>query len=206
MVAHADHGGHPRPEARAACALGLVSRSPDARARRPVSAATACGASRARAFARGAGARIGSDEVARARPPPVRASARAEATLGEAGRSRSWACAFSRQALASVSPASQSILLADQPLDFVDVFLVGGGDDRNRDAGFAGAPGAADPMHIILRMRGNIEIEHMAHVRDIEAAGGDVRANDEVHVAALERIERGHAGALIHVAVQGARH
>ena len=87
-----------------------------------------------------------------------------------------------------------------------DVFLIGGGDDRNRDAGFAGASGAANPVDIILRMGRNIEIEHMAHVRDIEAAGGDVRANDEVHAAALERIERGHAGALIHVAVQGRRH
>ena len=44
----------------------------------------------------------------------------------------------------------------------------------------------------------------MADVWNIEAARRDVRANDEVDAAALERIERGHAGALIHVAVQDA--
>ena len=97
-------------------------------------------------------------------------------------------------------------LAGDQPFDFEDIFLVGGSDDRKRDAGFASATGAANPMDIILRMGRDIEIEHMADVWNIEPARRDVRANDEVDAAALERIERGRAGALIHVAMQARRH
>ena len=43
-------------------------------------------------------------------------------------------------------------LAGDQPLDFGDVFLIGGGDDRKRDTGFASAAGAANPVDIILGM------------------------------------------------------
>lgn len=128
------------------------------------------------------------------------------------GPPRSLAVLAARCALAGFLPgeigeafAREPIDLAsDQPLDFEDVFLIGGGDNRERDAGFARASGAADAMDIILGMGWDIEIEHMAYVWNVEAARRDVRADNKVDVAGLESIQGNHAGALIHVAVQDA--
>src|SRR5580704_16397380 len=92
----------------------------------------------------------------------------------------------------------------DQPLDFENVFLIGGGNERECDAGFARASRAADAMDIILGMSWDIEIEHMAYVWNVEATRRDVRADDKVDAAGLESIEGNHAGALIHVAMQDA--
>ena len=59
------------------------------------------------------------------------------------------------------------------------ISLIGGGDDGDRDAAFAGAPGAANPMDIILGVGRHIEIEDMADVGNIETARRDVGADDQ---------------------------
>ncbi len=92
--------------------------------------------------------------------------------------------------------------LADQFLDRVDVFGVLGDGDGEGVAFAPGAPGAADAMHVILGMNRHVEIEDVAHVLDIEAAGGDVAADQERDLALLETRQHLVARGLGHVAVQ----
>src|SRR5215470_12029606 len=83
--------------------------------------------------------------------------------------------------------------LADQRLDRGHRFAVGAGDDRDRGAAAAGAAGAADAVHVVIGMEWHVEIEHVAHVRNIEAARRDVRCNQQAHIAFAEGVERGPA-------------
>ena len=48
----------------------------------------------------------------------------------------------------------------------------------------------------------HVEIEHVAHVGDVEPAGGDVGGDQERGLAAAEPVERGHARGLVQIAVQ----
>ena len=59
-------------------------------------------------------------------------------------------------------------------------------------------------MHVVIGMMRHIEIEDVAHDRDIEAAGGDVGGDQQRNLALAELIQRRGARRLIHIAVQGA--
>ena len=58
--------------------------------------------------------------------------------------------------------------------------------------------------HVIVGMVRHVEIEDVADGGNVEAAGGDVGGDQQRNLALAELIERGGAGRLIHVAVQGA--
>src|SRR6185436_2174900 len=92
--------------------------------------------------------------------------------------------------------------LADQLLDRGHRLAVGTCDDGDRDAAAAGATGAADAMHVVVGVEWHIEIEDVAHVGDVETAGGDVRGNQEAHVTLAEGVECRHPFGLAHVTVQ----
>src|ERR1700681_2647149 len=94
--------------------------------------------------------------------------------------------------------------LADQFFDGDDGFLVERSDDRDRGAGASGASGAADAVDIVIGMMRNVEIEDVAHGRNIEAAGGDVGGDQQRNFTLAELVEGGGTSRLIHVAVQGA--
>ena len=64
--------------------------------------------------------------------------------------------------------------LADQLLDRVDRLAVDGRDDGDGGAAQAGAAGAADAVDVIVGVMRHVEIEDVAHRRDVEAARGDV--------------------------------
>ena len=71
--------------------------------------------------------------------------------------------------------------------------------------GSAFAPSAAgppDPMHVILGMMRHIEIKHMAQSADIEAAGSDIRTNQQLQFTSLEFFQSHETQRLRHVAVQ----
>src|SRR5262245_60588341 len=53
--------------------------------------------------------------------------------------------------------------LANRLLDRGDGFRIRRLHDRHRGAAASGAAGAADAMHIIVRMMRDVEIEHVAH-------------------------------------------
>ena len=50
----------------------------------------------------------------------------------------------------------------------------------------------------------SIIVDDVADVRDVEPAGRDVRADEQLDLIVAERVERGHAGALIEIAMQRA--
>ena len=94
--------------------------------------------------------------------------------------------------------------LADQLLDGLDGLLVRRRHQRDRGAGASGAAGAADAVDVVVGVMGNVEIEDVAHRGNIEAAGGDVGGDEQRQLALAELVQRGEAGGLFHVAVQGA--
>src|SRR6185503_20024790 len=49
------------------------------------------------------------------------------------------------------------------------------------------------------------EIEHVTHRRNIEPTRRDIGGDQELHLATAELVERGGAGRLVHVAMQGDR-
>src|SRR6478672_7676374 len=106
---------------------------------------------------------------------------------------------LSRFARQGVGPGNA---LADQLFDLGDSPAVAGADDGVGRAGFAGAAGATDAVHVVVGMMGDVEIEDVADIRNIEPAGGDVGGDQQFGFAAAERIERCGARRLIQVAVQ----
>ena len=71
-------------------------------------------------------------------------------------------------------------------------------------AEFASTPRSANPVHVVVASPRHIEVEHVADVGDVEAAGCNVTGCQEQNLARAEAIERRHARALIHIAVQRA--
>ena len=47
-----------------------------------------------------------------------------------------------------------------------------------------------------------VVVDDVADVGNVEAARRDVRADQQLHVVVAERVERGHARALVEIAVQ----
>src|SRR3954454_1375815 len=92
--------------------------------------------------------------------------------------------------------------LADQLFDRCHRLEVQRGHDGDRGAGASGASGAADAMDIVVGVMRNVEIEDMACGRDVEAAGSDVRGDQQGNFTLAELIQCCGAGRLIHVAVQ----
>ena len=81
-------------------------------------------------------------------------------------------------------------LLLDQALDVAHHARVVARDQRDRQSRRAGAAGAADAVHVVLGVERHVVVEHRGQVDDVEAARGHVGGHQQLHVAALERIER----------------
>ena len=75
--------------------------------------------------------------------------------------------------------------------------------ERNRVAVHARARGAADTMHVSLRLHREVIINHVRNVIDIEAACGDVRGDEHLKASTVEAIQRACASGLRFVAVNG---
>ncbi len=77
-------------------------------------------------------------------------------------------------------------------------------DEGDRDAGLARAAGAADAVHVGLLVLGDLVVDDVGDVVDVDAAGGHVGGHQHVDVAGAERLEGLLAGDLVQVAVHGA--
>ena len=81
-------------------------------------------------------------------------------------------------------------------------------DDLTLDSAVGGAIGgasasrAADTMHIIVCVDGDVEIENMAHCFDVEAPRCDIGADQKFYFAFLEGFERVGSLKLIHITVE----
>src|SRR6185437_6515080 len=84
-------------------------------------------------------------------------------------------------------------LRADQLLDSLDQAALIGRGEGEGVADQAGAAGAADAMDVVLGRERHVEIEHVAHGDDVEAAGGDVGRHQDLDLALLELLQRLHA-------------
>src|SRR4051812_11286131 len=66
---------------------------------------------------------------------------------------------------------------ADESLQTAQCAMVLARDETDRVADGEGATGAADAVHIILRVHRKIKVHHMGNAIDIDAARGDVRGH-----------------------------
>jgi hypothetical protein len=78
-------------------------------------------------------------------------------------------------------------------------------DERDRDTGAAGPAGAADPVHVGLLVLGALVVHDVADAGDVDATGGDVGGDQDVHLAAAKGPQSLLAGALAEVTVDGGR-
>ena len=91
-------------------------------------------------------------------------------------------------------------LLVDVLLDVGDLAALVLVRERDRDAGRARAAGAADAVHVVLRLVGEVEVDHVLQALHVDAASGHVRRHDDLDLAVAERVEHLEALVLVHVA------
>ena len=77
------------------------------------------------------------------------------------------------------------------------------GDKRDDGSIRARAAGTAGAVHVVLVVRGRVEVEHAGDVLDVDAAGGDVGGDEHAGRAGMERLQRPVALGLGAAAVQG---
>ena len=84
-------------------------------------------------------------------------------------------------------------LLEGQPQRVVDDLPprpVGPVHEGDRDPGGARTPGAPDAVHVGLVVLGALVVDHVRHVGDVDAAGGDVGGHEDVGLTAAEALQR----------------
>src|SRR5262245_12792823 len=72
--------------------------------------------------------------------------------------------------------------LADQLLDRSKILFVATCDQHERVTRAASATGAANTMHIVVRLKRHVEVEDVAHSGNVEAACGNVARNEQADV------------------------
>src|SRR3954471_3242779 len=95
--------------------------------------------------------------------------------------------------------------LARRALDVLEVAALLRAAEGDRDSVRTRARRAADAMDILLRHVGQVEVDHMADARDVDAARGNVGRDEDRHLSGLERRNRTLTLRLALVAVDGAR-
>ena len=80
--------------------------------------------------------------------------------------------------------------------------LLLGREEAQRQTAVAGAPGAADAMHVVHRRARQIEVHHHRQLVDMDTAGGQVGGHDHVPTFVLEFLQGLLAGALAQATVQ----
>ncbi|GGR22086.1 hypothetical protein GCM10010196_14610 [Agromyces mediolanus] len=93
----------------------------------------------------------------------------------------------------------------ERPVDERPLVQVVPVDEGDRDAGLARTARAARPVQVRLVVVGDGVVDHVGHVVDVDAAGGDVGRDQHVLLAGLERGHRALALVLVQVAVHGRR-
>ena len=67
--------------------------------------------------------------------------------------------------------------VSEQVLDAAEKLAFVAADERHGHALFTGTAGAANAVHVVFGMAGNVEIEDVADMRDVEAPRGNVRSD-----------------------------
>ena len=93
--------------------------------------------------------------------------------------------------------------LLNQRLDGRQILGIRRGGDGKRLAQTPGAPRASDAVDVILGMRGQVEVEHMADRWHIKPPRRHVRGDQQLQLAVTEIVQRAHPHALIQIAMDG---
>src|SRR5689334_12437974 len=137
------------------------------------------------------------DRLVRLRSLRPRARCLVRLRLGGPGR---LGCGLSFNFLSGWSPGTRD-LVTDELFDAVDSLGVVASGERDRDAFHPRTAGAADTVHVIVGLPGNVEVDDVADAFDVEPAGRDVGRDEDRDLVVLEAIEFGNAVRLIHVAL-----
>jgi hypothetical protein len=89
-----------------------------------------------------------------------------------------------RVGLCGVGPAE-----TERVVDELPPVHVGPVDERDRHSGLPGTAGAPDAVHVRLLVVRALVVDDVGHVIDVDAAGGDVRGHEHVHLAVPERAQ-----------------
>ena len=89
-----------------------------------------------------------------------------------------------------------------EPLNIFQPINFASGNESNCLAPFPGAPGAADAMDVILAVVGQVVVKDNFNVVHVEAAGGNVRGDEELDLAFAETAHDPFAHRLGHIAVE----
>ena len=77
-------------------------------------------------------------------------------------------------------------LLLGHPLDALEQLLFVRRHQRDRLAATAGTAGAADAVNVVFLDVGQLEVDHVRQLVDIQAAGGDIGGHQDAHLVRLE--------------------
>ena len=94
-------------------------------------------------------------------------------------------------------------LLAVQLFDAGQILLLLRGAEADGGAVCARAGRAADAVDVSFRHFGQVVVEDMGQLADVDAASGDVGGDQHLGLPGLEAFQRGHTGGLALVAVDG---
>ena len=92
--------------------------------------------------------------------------------------------------------------MADELLDLRQMHRVVLAAEADRVAEGAGTRRAADAMHVVLRVLRQVEVEDMAHFRNIQPAGSNIGSDEQLGLSFAKAIERRHSRGLIHIAME----
>ncbi len=70
--------------------------------------------------------------------------------------------------------------------------IVGRRDHHQSGTCAPGATGTADAMNVVLGVMRDVKIEDVAHVRNIEATGGHIAGNKQLHLVGAEAVQSLH--------------
>src|SRR5262245_9795086 len=88
---------------------------------------------------------------------------------------------------------------AEHLLDILELADIVGRDDGERAALFTGPAGTADAVYVIVGLPGDVEIEDVADVGNVETAGRHVARRQKLNAPVAEGVEGGHATHLVHI-------
>jgi len=95
--------------------------------------------------------------------------------------------------------------LTDQAFDSANGLVVDRRDNRDGGTASAGSARTTDAMNIVIRVMRDVEIEDVAHFRDVEATRRNVRCDEQFRFAAAKPVKSRHSCRLIHIAVESDR-
>lgn len=75
-------------------------------------------------------------------------------------------------------------------------------DEREGSTACTRTPCSTDPVDIVFGAAREIEVDHMGNRLDVDAAGSDIRCNQNAHFAALKLSNGTSALPLVHVAME----